>query len=578
MRRTSSRDGEAVADTGARPHRDFAFYGRVSTEDNQDPDSSRNWQRSLADSLIAPRGGRVIEEFFDIGQSRSLPWQRRPEAVRLLAALANPKRGFDAVVIGEPHRAFFGNQFGLILPLFVHYGVQLWVPEIGGPIDPDNEAHDLVMSVFGGMSKGERNRIKLRVRTAMASQTVLEGRYLGGRPPYGYMLKDLGSHPNPAKAAGGKRLHGLTPDPVAAPVVQRIFAEFLGGAGMFAIAEGLTRDGIACPSAHDRARNRHRVGVAWSKSAVRVILTNPRYTGLQVWNKQRTDEVLVDVTDVALGHTSVMRWNPRDRWVTSAEAAHEAVIDVDDFTAVQELLERRGRSTVTPHRPHRSRHPYIFKSLVYCAVCERRMQGQHSHGVAYYRCRFPKEYASSNRVDHPRNVIMREDVLVEPLDRWLAAELAPERREHLLGVLAEQAEIGRLPGSGRTVDDSVVAACDAKLARYRAALDAGADPTLVSGWIAETQAERDRAVARLRRTSGGPAGPTAALGVDDLAGILDELGDMFTVLKEAEPDKKLELYRSLGVRVSYHPETQTVRATIDLGVHRWGLVGVGGGT
>lgn len=26
----------------------------------------------------------------------------------------------------------------------------LWVPEVGGPIDPENEAHDLIMSVFGG--------------------------------------------------------------------------------------------------------------------------------------------------------------------------------------------------------------------------------------------------------------------------------------------------------------------------------------------------------------------------------------------------------------------------------------------
>jgi hypothetical protein len=61
-------------------------------------------------------------------------------------------------------RAFYGNQFGLTLPLFAHHGVQLWVPEVGGPIDPNNEAHDLVMSVFGGMSKGERDRIKVRVR------------------------------------------------------------------------------------------------------------------------------------------------------------------------------------------------------------------------------------------------------------------------------------------------------------------------------------------------------------------------------------------------------------------------------
>ncbi|RZU76865.1 recombinase [Micromonospora kangleipakensis] len=160
------------------------------------------------------------------------------------------------------------------------------------------------MSVFGGMSKGERNRVKVRVRTAMASQTLLEGRYLGGRPPYGYMLKDLGPHPNPAKAADGKRLRGLTPDPQTSPVVRRIFAMYLGGYGMFAIAEALTRDDIPCPSAYDRTRNRHRGGLAWPKSAVRVILTNPRYTGRQTWNKQRTGKVLLDVNDVALGHAT----------------------------------------------------------------------------------------------------------------------------------------------------------------------------------------------------------------------------------------------------------------------------------
>ncbi len=282
------------------PVLDFAFYGRVSTEDNQDPESSRIWQLTRANTLIAPHHGRITVEFFDIGDSRSLPWQRRPEASLLLAALRDPNRGFHRVVIGEPHRAFYGNQFGLTLPLFEHYGVELWVPEIGGAIDPSNEAHELVMSVYGGMSKGERNRVKIRVRSAMAAQTHLEGRYLGGRPPYGYTLKDIGPHPNPAKAADGRRLHALTPDETAAPVVRRIFAEFLAGNGLFLIAEGLTGDAIASPSAHDPARNRHRSGIAWSKSAVRAILTNPRYTGRQVWNKQRTDEILMNVEDVAM--------------------------------------------------------------------------------------------------------------------------------------------------------------------------------------------------------------------------------------------------------------------------------------
>jgi hypothetical protein len=110
----------------------------------------------------------------------------------------------------------------------------------------------------------------------MATQAQIEGRYLGGRPPYGYLLIDAGPHPNPAKAVDGKRLHALAIDERAATVVVRIFAEFLAGAGIYAIAEGLARDGIPCPSAHDPGRNRHRCGIAWSKGAVRAILTDPR--------------------------------------------------------------------------------------------------------------------------------------------------------------------------------------------------------------------------------------------------------------------------------------------------------------
>jgi Resolvase, N terminal domain len=137
-----------------------------------------------------PTGGCVVAEYFDVGMSRSLPWRRRPQAAALLTALTNPHRGFTSVVIGEPQRAFYGNQYGLTMPVFTHYGVRLWVPEVGGAIDPDSEAHDLIMSVFGGMSKRERSRIKIRVRMAMQAQAKIEGRFLGGRPPYGYRLAD----------------------------------------------------------------------------------------------------------------------------------------------------------------------------------------------------------------------------------------------------------------------------------------------------------------------------------------------------------------------------------------------------
>ena len=69
----------------------FAFYGRVSTEDQQDPESSRGWQLTRSRALIEPRDGVIVAEFFDVDKSRSIPWQRRPQATALLAELKNPE-------------------------------------------------------------------------------------------------------------------------------------------------------------------------------------------------------------------------------------------------------------------------------------------------------------------------------------------------------------------------------------------------------------------------------------------------------------------------------------------------------
>ncbi|WP_091341948.1 hypothetical protein [Micromonospora rhizosphaerae] len=82
----------------------------------------------------------IVAEFFDVGYLRQLPWPRRPQAARLLAALADPGRGFDAVVVGEFERAFYGNQFRDLAPLFKLYGVELWLPELNGPVDASNDS------------------------------------------------------------------------------------------------------------------------------------------------------------------------------------------------------------------------------------------------------------------------------------------------------------------------------------------------------------------------------------------------------------------------------------------------------
>ena len=56
-----------VAEAGVR----FAFYGRMSTSEFQDPQTSRAWQRAVSDELIDGVGS-VVVEFLRRGEVASL--------------------------------------------------------------------------------------------------------------------------------------------------------------------------------------------------------------------------------------------------------------------------------------------------------------------------------------------------------------------------------------------------------------------------------------------------------------------------------------------------------------------------
>jgi hypothetical protein len=385
----------------------FAFYGRVSTEDHQDPVTSLARQHGQAGALVAGHG-RVVASFFDIGQSRALAWARRPRAAALVAALADPDRGWDAIVIGEYERAFYGGQYASMAPLFEHYGVQLWVPEVGGRVDFAAEDHEQTMLALGYQSKREITRTRIRVRTAMATQTREQGRYLGGRPPYGYRLADAGPHPNKAHAAWGRRAHRLEPDPHTAPVVRWMFAQRLAGHSVARITRALNDAAIPCPSAADPRRNPHRSGAAWTLSTVAAVLANPRYTGRQVWNRQRTDCDLVDPANTGLGHKQVQRWNLPAGWVISARPAHPALVSEADFIAAQDASAPRGPAGTATRR-------YLLAGLLVCGVCGRRLESAWSNAKPAYRCRHG--YTSAARPDptRPKNLYIREDTILPRL-------------------------------------------------------------------------------------------------------------------------------------------------------------------
>ncbi len=551
----------------------FAFYGRVSTEDMQDPVASRLWQLDRARAVIPPAGADIVAEYFDVDHSRSLPWARHPEASRLLAALSDAGRGFSAVVIGEPARAFHGNQYSLTFPLFVHYGVGLWVPEVGGRIDPDSDAHDLMMQLYGGMSKGERNRIRTRVRSSMASQTQHQGRFLGGRPPYGYRLDAAAPHPNPRKAAEGACLHQLVPDPETAPVVLRIFEEYAAGRGFSTIAQGLNQCGIPSPAAHDPVRNPHRDRTAWRDSAIRAILANPRYSGYQVWGRAPRNEILLDPTDVAAGVTTVQRWAPEEAWYRSNQPSHEALVPPDLFEAVQQRFRVRRPSDEV--RAARSSHgAYPLRGFARCAVCGRRLQGETRRGRRYYRCPTAGSARSQSHGGHPVSVYLREDVVVRPLDEWLAEALSEEAAERSAQELAANRHSAELEAREKTAKRALADA-DRKIARLEQALEDGLPMSTFVRLARKHEIGRDAAKAELTRIKNHqPEGLTP----EEFKAALEHARSLAVALAGATDTQRHQLHEALGLEINYDPTDKIVHASIT----PLGAVGVkpsvGGGT
>ncbi|WP_204449421.1 recombinase family protein [Actinokineospora baliensis] len=544
---------------------DLAFYGRCSTEDNQDPDTSHGWQHGNANKFIGPLGGRIVADFFDIGQSRSVPWERREEGSRLLAALKDPGRTWTGVVVGEGTRCWFGNQFSLIAPRFEAYGVDLWVPELGGKYDSRNPSHKMLMSVLGGMSESERQHVQARVRAAMDAQVVNEGRHQGGRAPYGYVTVNGGVHPNPRKAAEGFHLRVLVIDEPAAEVVRRIFAAYLDGNGDRAIANALNRDGVPCPSAARPEQNRHRLADGWQASAVRSILENPRYTGYAVFGRWVKQEVLADPDDVAAGHVTKFRRASPDRIVRSRTQAHPAIVSVETFTEVQLLRRSKGAGGLESRAklergPKATKRVYALRGRVRCGHCERRMEGTPRENRIYYRCAARSIVPGSPILaTHPKNIYLPENAVLPHLNDWISGLLAPKNRDTTVAAL-----VGAQPGTTTNTRTEPlrhrIKDAETRLRRLQAAIEAGANPTALVDALNRAEAERDAARIELDALPAGRAASAAE--VDSMIDYLDTIGRQ---VNDASPARLQELYTALDLELFYNAEDRMLDVSIRSG-------------
>jgi site-specific DNA recombinase len=178
--------------------------------------------------------------------------------------------------------------------------------------------------------------------------------------------------------------------------------------------------------------------------------------------------------------------------------------------------------------------------------------------------RYPREYALASQVRHPGNIYLREADVLPAIDRWLLVIFAPHRLKQTIREMQTAQDrcptVLTLPGQDT---QALIAGCDARLARYQAALDAGADPEAVAEWTRQVQAER-AAVLASAASRDHHQKPARQLTEDDTRALITGLGDLRDVIHDAEPPVKAATYEQLGLKVTYLPGQDKLRADVTI--------------
>jgi site-specific DNA recombinase len=177
------------------------------------------------------------------------------------------------------------------------------------------------------------------------------------------------------------------------------------------------------------------------------------------------------------------------------------------------------------------------------------MQASWNHGHAYYRCKFPTEYAVAEG-QHGKPAYGCENAIVPGLDQWIGSLFADEHLDKTCDALAAVSDLEPEGDEGRQLDlRRRLRDCDSKLARYRALLEQDGDLTVVATWIAEVERERKAVERELGRK------PTARkLTRAEIKTLVRQLKDIVAVLADADPEDKRAIYEELGVNFTYHAD------------------------
>lgn len=263
----------------------------------------------------------------------------RPEMIRLLNDVENGS--YTAVLCIDIDRLGRSStkDSGIILETLRDNGCRIITPD--KVYDLENDIDEMTVEMKSFFARAELRSITKRLKRGEL-ETLKAGGHTG-EPPYGYRRIWLGKTPS------------LEPTEEA-ETVRMIYDLYTNDRiGSYIIADKLNALGIPAPD-----------GGKFSRSSVRMILSNPIYTGRIVWNrkkrikKRRPEDKYKEID------------NPPELWI-EAQGLHEAIISTEQWNEAQHIRKTRSHP---PAYKGIVKNPY--SGLVYCANCGTAIQRQYN--------------------------------------------------------------------------------------------------------------------------------------------------------------------------------------------------------
>jgi DNA invertase Pin-like site-specific DNA recombinase len=218
--------------------------------------------------------------------------------------------------------------------------------------------------------------ISKKVRTAVDTRRK-SGKFIGSFAPYGYR-KD------------SENKNKLVPDLETSSVVKKIFKLYASGNSLRYIAYLLNSESIPSPAKYKENNTNYKGGRTknyhWGPESIKVILTNPTYTGNLAQKK------CTRINYKSKKYRSI----PKEAW-TVVKNTHEPIIDDAMFELVQQLLDKKA-SLYSMNQGN----AHLLSGLIYCGDCGSRMTFLRGSGnLTYAVCSKYKRFKMCTRHSFP---------------------------------------------------------------------------------------------------------------------------------------------------------------------------------